>query len=332
MLPDYDYALPSEHIAQRPLEIRDASRLMILKREGIDHVRYRDLQEYLMPGDVLVVNDSRVLAARLRGKKATGGSVEALVLGEREGAVECLLRGKNLRSGAVIDFGVSRAKIASRENGKCIMEFDAPLREIIDAAGEIPLPPYIKKNDIDGERYQTVYARVPGSIAAPTAGLHFTKELLEKLEGKDIEIVPITLHVGPATFAPVRVQDPSEHIVEPEYFEVSEGSARTINEAKAEGRRVIAVGTTTLKALESAADESGRLQALKGRSDLFIHPLHNFKFKADGLVTNFHLPKSPPLMLVCAYAGRERIMHAYEIAIGEGYRFYSFGDAMLCFG
>ncbi len=331
MLSEYDYFLPREFIAQRPIEDRDLSRLMVLKQNGIEHAKYRNLQGYLEPGDVLVLNDSRVLAARLRGRKTTGGSVEALILGERDGVAECLIRGKNLRAGVLMDFGAGKARIVGKHNGKYLLEFDAPLYEIMAEVGEIPLPPYVKAEAIDGQRYQTVYARVPGSIAAPTAGLHFTRSLLERLKEKGVGIVQITLHVGAATFAPVRVGDPSQHEVEPEYFEIGEESARAINEAKAEGRRVIVVGTTTLKALESAA-ENGGVRSMYGWSNLFIHPPYGFNFKADALITNFHLPKSAPLMLVCAYAGRERIMRAYELAISEGYRFYSFGDAMLCFG
>ncbi len=332
MLSDYDYALPKELIAQRPLEVRDASRLMVLTPREIEHARYRDLENYLVSGDVLVINDSRVLAARLRGRKATGGRVEALVLGEKEGMAECLLRGKNLRAGAVMDFGVAKARIAGSDDGKYFVEFDRPTKEVMAAVGEIPLPHYIKEKLTDRERYQTVYARAPGSIAAPTAGLHFTDSLLERLKRRGVELVPITLHIGAATFAPINAQDLRKHRVEPEYFEVSEGGARAINEAKAERRRVIVVGTTTLKALESAANGTGAVHPTKGWSDLFIHPPQNLNFGADAFLTNFHLPKSSPLLLVCAYAGRERIMNAYELAVREGYRFYSFGDAMLCFG
>ncbi|MDI6654367.1 MAG: tRNA preQ1(34) S-adenosylmethionine ribosyltransferase-isomerase QueA [Candidatus Hydrothermarchaeota archaeon] len=324
-LHDFDYCLPKELIAQAPVEPRSSSRLMVLNGDKIEHRKFYEFVDYLRDSDVLVVNDSKVIPARIAGRKKTGGRVEVLLISKlSETKWNCLVKGK-VRSGSEIFFEDDlQGMITGAAGGKFEIEFNAGAEEILEKYGEPPTPPYIKQKT-EKERYQTVYAKNPGSIAAPTAGLHFTKELLEEIESRGIKIASITLHIGLGTFAPVKVENIAQHKAEVEYFEIDDKNAEIINE---EGE-VIAVGTTTLKALESAADERGRISATSGRSDLFVFPPYKFKTRTSGLITNFHLPKSTPLMLVCAYAGRERILKAYEIAIKNSYRFYSFGDAML---
>lgn len=319
-LDEFDYPLPRELIAQRPLEDRSASRLLVLGA-GMEHRSFRDIKDYLAPGDLLVVNDTRVVPARLRGRKGTGGRVEALLVRRVGGLWEALVRGKNIGPGTELSFGPFGAAVRGKVGGRFLLEFDEdPFPRL-----EVPTPPYIKERLRDGERYQTVYGSKPGSIAAPTAGLHFTPALMGELEAMGVETAHITLHIGPGTFTPVRCQIVEDHKMEPEYFEVPEGTAEAIDGREG---RLFAVGTTTLKALESACT-SGRVEAASGWSDLFIHPPHRFRAPVDGLLTNFHLPRSTLLMLVAAYAGLERVLEAYQAAVDLGYRFYSFGDAML---
>ncbi len=332
MLSEYDYPLPESLIAQEPLKDRSSSRLMVLSQDGIEHKRFHEIADYLKRGDVLVVNDTKVVPARIRGKKKTGGRVEALILGGEGRKRGCLLKGKNIHEGTLLEFEGHLAKVLGKEDGRYLVEFEDDPQVVLDELGEMPTPPYIKKELLDGERYQTVYSRRQGALAAPTAGLHFTEKLLGELHDRGVGVVRLTLHIGIGTFTPVRVADLSKHRMEAEYFEISDDSARAINRAKGEGRSVIVVGTSTLKALETASGGDGTVSPCSGYSDLFIHPPHRFKFEAEGLITNFHLPRSTLLMLVCAYAGRDRIMRAYEEAVGMGYRFFSFGDVMLIFG
>lgn len=325
-LDEFEYPLPKEFIAQRPLEDRSASRLLVMG-EGIEHRSFRDIKEYLAPGDLLVMNDTRVVPARLLGRKGTGGRVEALLVRRVEGCWEALVRGKNISPGAELSFGPFRAAVRGKADGLFLLEFQKDPFPFLGEIGEVPTPPYIKERLRDWERYQTVYGSRPGSIAAPTAGLHFTPSLMEELEEKGIEMAYVTLHIGPGTFTPVRCQMVEDHRMEPEYFEVPEETAEAIDGREG---RLFAVGTTTLKALESACT-SGRVEAASGWSDLFIYPPYNFKAPVEGLLTNFHLPRSTLLMLVAAYAGLGRVLEAYRAAIALGYRFYSFGDAMLIF-
>ncbi|MEK6978233.1 MAG: tRNA preQ1(34) S-adenosylmethionine ribosyltransferase-isomerase QueA [Candidatus Hydrothermarchaeota archaeon] len=325
-LDEFDYPLPRELIAQRPLEDRSASRLLVLGA-GMEHRSFRDIKDYLAPGDLLVVNDTRVVPARLRGRKGTGGRVEALLVRRVGGLWEALVRGKNISPGTDLSFGPFRAAVRGKAGGRFLLEFDEDPFPFLGDVGEVPTPPYIKERLLDGERYQTVYGSKPGSIAAPTAGLHFTPSLVEELEAMGVETAHVTLHIGPGTFTPVRCQMVEDHGMEPEYFEVPEGTAEAID--RREGR-LFAVGTTTLKALESACT-SGRVEAASGWSDLFIYPPYRFRAPVEGLLTNFHLPRSTLLMLIAAYAGLERVLDAYRAAVDLGYRFYSFGDAMLVF-
>jgi S-adenosylmethionine:tRNA ribosyltransferase-isomerase len=335
---DFDYHLPPELIAQTPLEPRDRSRLMVLERTSgsIEHRRFSDLVDYLKPGDVLVFNDSRVIPARLKGKKAdTGGKVELLLLRQLENAVwEVLLKpAKRVAVGTKLEIGDSDDSISAEivgegEGGIKVIRFPQEMQ--LPKLGKIPLPPYIRTPLADDERYQTVYARVPGSVAAPTAGLHFTPQLLEKLKEKGVELLFVTLHVGLDTFRPVREEDPLKHPIHKEYGIVTEEVASRLNQAKGEGRRVICVGTTTVRIIEGAAQASQEsvIEPFEGGVSLFILPGYRFRL-VDALITNFHLPRSTLLMLVAAFAGKDFIFSAYEEAIARKYRFYSFGDAML---
>ena len=335
---DFDYDLPEELIAQDPLADRSSSRLLVLdKRSGdIHHRVFRDIVEELNAGDVLVINNTRVIPARLYGKKAdTGAVIEVLLLNRKQDNTwEVLVRpGKKAREGAVIEFGDGLLKgeiVGILEEGNRLIRFsyDGIFEEILDQLGEMPLPPYIKHKLKDRDRYQTVYAKYDGSAAAPTAGLHFTKDLLGEIRGKGVQVAEVTLHVGLGTFRPVKVDKVESHHMHTEHYIIDEATAETINAAKREGRRVIAVGTTSLRTLESAAGEDGLLKAGEGDTDIFIYPGYRFKM-IDALITNFHLPKSTLVMLVSAIAGRENIMKAYEEAIKERYRFFSFGDAMF---
>jgi S-adenosylmethionine:tRNA ribosyltransferase-isomerase len=328
---DFDYDLPPGLIAQTPIEPRDHSRLMVLDRStgSIEHQRFCDIVEYLKDGDVLVFNDSRVIPARLRGRRAeSGGKVEVLLLRRREaGTWEALVRpARRLRTGAVIeiDGGTQAEVICGGEGGVRLLRF--PDEAALARAGEVPLPPYIHEPLADPERYQTVYARPPGSAAAPTAGLHFTPGLLEKIRARGVHCLFVTLHVGLDTFRPVKEDDPAEHAIYREYGIVGEGVAAGMARARREGRRVICVGTTTVRLVEQAALAGGG--PFGGWVELFILPGHVFR-AVDGLVTNFHLPRSTLLMLVTAFGGKGLIEKAYREAIAEKYRFYSFGDAML---
>jgi len=341
---DFDYYLPPELIAQTPIEPRDASRLMVVHRATgqIEHRLFRNVGEYLRPGDLLAANQTRVIPARLRGRKAgTGGKVELLLLARRdEHTWEALVGGKGLRPGQRIELtgGQLTAEIvAETESGGRLVRFDRPVEPVLDELGEVPLPPYVHEPLADRDRYQTVYARIEGSSAAPTAGLHFTPELLLELRGMGVEMTFLTLHIGLDTFRPVKEEEVEAHQIHTEWFELPAQAAEQINRARLEGRRVIAVGTTAVRALESAARGCGAdgeacgLQAVAaytGRTDLFIYPGYRFRV-VEAMITNFHLPRSTLLMLVSAFAGRELILRAYEEAIRERYRFYSFGDAML---
>lgn len=332
----YFYNLPEEQIAQTPAEPRDSSRLLVYHKDSgnIEHKVFHDIIDYLHAGDVLVVNNTRVLPARLYGKKETGAVIEVLLLKRLDiNTWECLAKpGKRLKEGTIIIFsGELKAEIVADTDfgGKVIkFIFDGIFEEIIDRIGVMPLPPYIKSQYKDKERYQTVYNKITGSSAAPTAGLHFTKDLMEKIRAKGVEIVEVLLHVGLGTFRPVSETNILKHQMHSEYIEVSNDSAEKINKAKSEGRRVIAVGTTSIRVLESATDETGKLQPVKKETDIFIYPGYKFKM-VDGVITNFHLPESTLIMLVSAFIGLDETLNMYNIAVSEGYRFFSFGDATL---
>ena len=337
-LKDFNYDLPEELIAQDPLKDRSSSRLMVLHKDTgrIEHKIFRDIIDYLNPGDCLVINDTKVIPARLMGiKEDTGAAIEVLLLKRNVDDVwECLVKpGKKARTGARIIFGEGLLVgeiVDVIEDGNRMIKFhyEGIFEEILDKLGQMPLPPYITHKLQDKNRYQTVYARNEGSAAAPTAGLHFTKELLEKIKEKGVNVVSITLHVGLGTFRPVKVDKIEEHRMHTETFNISKEAADTINRTRAAGGRVIAVGTTSCRTLESAAADDGTIPARSGDTDIFIYP--GYKFKAiDCLITNFHLPESTLIMLVSALAGRDNIMNAYETAVKERYRFFSFGDAMF---
>lgn len=327
---DYDYDLPRDRIAQRPAEPRDASRLMVLRRRdgSIDHRIFRDLPGLLRAGDLLVLNETKVIPARLVGKRMkTGGKVEAiLVRDEGQGVWSCLAKlPRGVQSGERLLFDGLEAEFQGRgEDGRARLRFPPDLPARLENAGRMPLPPYIRRDAdaSDAQRYQTVYAREAGSIAAPTAGLHFTPALLDRLVAGGVRIVRLTLHVGPGTFAPVRSQTPQA--LEPETYRVPDETLRAVRDAKSEGRRVVAVGTTCVRALEAIS----RGEPPTGSTGLFIRSPFEFRV-VDAMITNFHLPRGTPLMLVAALAGRERILEAYRVAIREGYRFYSYGDAMF---
>ncbi len=335
---DYYYDLPEELIAQDPLEDRSSSRLMVLSKSTgeIEHKHFSDIIDYLNPGDCLVINNTKVIPARLYGTKPdTGANVEVLLLKRKENDNwECLVRpGKKLKPGAKVSFGngiLNGEIIDVLEEGNRLIhfEYDGIFEEILDELGQMPLPPYITHELKDKNRYQTVYAKYDGSAAAPTAGLHFTSELLEAVKQKGVNIAEVTLHVGLGTFRPVKVENVLEHHMHSEYYEVTEEAANLINQTKANGHRVISVGTTSTRTLESAASEDGHLEAKSGWTEIFIYPGYKFKV-IDNLITNFHLPESTLVMLVSALAGREQVLHAYENAVSEKYRFFSFGDAMF---
>jgi S-adenosylmethionine:tRNA ribosyltransferase-isomerase len=337
-LSDYDFYLPEELIAQRPVEPRDASRLMVVDRAGgaIQHRLFRDLIEYLNPGDALVVNETRVLPARLFGhREGTGGTIEVLLLKRIErDRWECLVKpGKKARPGQRIIFGeglLTATVLDTTEVGGRVIAFqyEGIFEEILDRLGQMPLPPYITERLEDPERYQTVFAREQGSAAAPTAGLHFTPELLERIQAKGVHLQKVLLHVGLGTFRPVQTEDVLQHKMHSEFYRITPETADALNQVRANGGRIVAVGTTSVRTLESSTGEDGVIRPGEGWTDIFIYPGYRFK-AVDALVTNFHLPKSTLLMLVSALAGRERIMAAYEEAVRERYRFFSFGDAML---
>lgn len=335
-LSDFIYDLPEERIAQTPIEPRDHSRLMVLHRDTheIEHRHFYDIIDYLNPGDVLVVNETRVIPARLYGERPSGGACEVLLLKQLAPKKwETLVRpGKKLKPGTEVVFGDGRLRCTILETtdvGGRIVEFqyDGSFEAALDALGEMPLPPYIHERLENQERYQTVYARQEGSAAAPTAGLHFTPDLMQRIRDKGVDIVPVLLHVGLGTFRPVKVENIDEHEMHSEYFEVSADAANRINAARDRGNRIIAVGTTSVRTLESAA-QNGRLQPLRGDTNIFIKPGYKYQM-VDSLITNFHLPGSTLLMLVSALYDREHILEAYEKAVTDEYRFFSFGDAML---
>ena len=334
---DFYFDLPEELIAQTPLERRDSSRLLHLdKTTGeLEHRHFYELLDYLREGDCMVFNDSRVLPARLIGARPTGGSVELVLLRDLgEGRWECLSRpGRKTRPGTEILFGNGELKATVEsvaEGGNRIVHFDYEgiFLEVLERLGKMPLPPYIKEELQDNERYQTVYSREIGSAAAPTAGLHFTKELMEKIAAKGVKLCYVTLHVGLGTFRPVKAEEIEDHEMHSEFCIIPEETARIVSETKKKGGRVIAVGTTSCRTLESFAREDGSLPAASGWTNIFIYPGYTFKC-VDALVTNFHLPESTLIMLVSALAGREHVLHAYEEAVKERYRFFSFGDAMF---
>ena len=333
---DFYYDLPEELIAQTPLEKRDTSRLMVLDRNTgeVNHKHFYDILEYLKPGDCLVMNDSRVLPARLLGHRPTGGAVEVLLLRDLGNKCwECLCKpGRKMQVGNEVIFGngeLTATVKAVQEDGNRVVEFhyEGIFLEVLERLGKMPLPPYIKAELADQERYQTVYSREVGSAAAPTAGLHWTNELLEKARAKGVRTAFVTLHVGLGTFRPVKAENILEHHMHSELCMMSAETAAVLNETKASGGRVICVGTTSCRTLESLAKEDGMFEAGSKWTEIFIYPGYSFK-AMDGLITNFHLPESTLVMLVSAFAGRDHVLNAYECAVAERYRFFSFGDAM----
>lgn len=337
---DFYYDLPEELIAQTPIEPRNASRLMLLnKKTGeVEHKIFKDLTDYLEPGDCLILNDTRVIPARIFGvKKETGAVVEFLLLKQKKTLVwECLCKpGKKAKVGTKFDFGDGKLQcevIDVLEDGNRIIKFDcdANIYAVLDEIGQMPLPPYIKEKLQDKERYQTVYSEHLGSAAAPTAGLHFTKEMLEEIKEKGVNIGYVTLHVGLGTFRPVKVDDVTKHTMHTEHYVMPQETADLINETKKNGKRVISVGTTSCRTLESVATKNGCICADEGDTSIFIYPGYEFKC-IDALVTNFHLPESTLIMLISAFAGYDHVMNAYKIAVDERYRFFSFGDAMFIY-
>ncbi len=335
LIDEFDYPLPQEMIAQKPAVPRDSCKLLVLKN-GIHHHFFYELMDYLESGDVVVLNDTRVIHARIHARKETGGKLELLVLGSNDHLFKCLVKGK-VREGTKIIFDdVKKGNgkkvegvVMEKDGGKCTVDIPLDMEEL-EGMGEMPLPPYIREK-IDretAEMYQSVFAREKGSVAAPTAGLHFTDEMLDEMRKKGVETAYITLHVGIGTFMPIRSRRIEEHKMEAEFYEVSKKEADKINRAHERGANIISVGTTTTKTLESISD-NGMVNEGSGWSDLFIYPGYHFKSPITGILTNFHLPKSTPLLLVSAYAGKDAIMKAYDEALKNNYRFLSFGDAML---
>ncbi|UKS64172.1 tRNA preQ1(34) S-adenosylmethionine ribosyltransferase-isomerase QueA [Rossellomorea marisflavi] len=335
---DFDFHLPEELIAQTPLENRSESRLMVLDKEdgSIDHLRFKNIVDLLDEGDCLVLNDTRVLPARLFGQKEeTGANIEVLLLKQEEGDQwETLVKpAKRVKVGTEVVFGDGKLKatcVGTKDHGGRIMEFayDGIFYEVLEELGEMPLPPYIRERLEEQDRYQTVYAKERGSAAAPTAGLHFTEELLEELKQKGVHIAFITLHVGLGTFRPVSVDSIEDHDMHSEFYQISEGTARLLNDVRDKGGRIITVGTTSTRTLETIASKHDRFVEENGWTNIFIYPGYEFK-GIDGLITNFHLPKSTLIMLVSAFASQEHVLKAYETAVQEKYRFFSFGDAMF---
>lgn len=338
---DFDYDLPESFIAQTPVESRDSSRLMVLNRSTgkLEHRIFREIGEYLNPGDLLVVNQTRVIPARLKAWKPTGGKAEILLLRrESETVWECLVGGKGLGKGKRLrlEDGLEAEIVSSLEGSRRLVRFAEPVENHLQTDGQTPLPPYIHEKLSDPERYQTVYAKTPGSAAAPTAGLHFTPRLMDELRAKGVQFAEVTLHVGLDTFAPVTEADPRLHKIHTEWCELTPDAAEKINAARAAGGRVIGVGTTSVRTLESAAqnlpvtDHLSLITAFSGPTSIFILPGYLFRV-VDAILTNFHLPKSTLIMMMSAFAGRETVLSAYETAKREGYRFFSFGDAMFIF-
>jgi S-adenosylmethionine:tRNA ribosyltransferase-isomerase len=335
---DFDFHLPEELIAQTPLKDRTSSRLLVLdkNKKELDHKKFKDIKDYIKPGDALVLNDTRVLPARLYGvKEDTGANIEVLLLHQENGDTwEVLAKpAKKVKQGSVITFGDGKLQatcVGLKEHGGRVMEFSYSgiFYEVLDELGEMPLPPYIKEKLPEKERYQTVYAKEEGSAAAPTAGLHFTNELLDELKAKGVTVSFITLHVGLGTFRPVSVDNIDDHQMHSEFYHMSQETADTLNQIKEQGGRIISVGTTSTRTLETIARDNGTFVETSGWTDIFIYPPYQFR-AVDGLITNFHLPKSTLIMLVSALADKDSILHAYEEAVREKYRFFSFGDAML---
>lgn len=335
---DFTYELPEELIAQDPLEDRSSSRLMVLGADSgnVEHHHFRDITNFLKPGDCLVINNTKVIPARLFGQRQdTGAGVELLLLKRKENDIwETLVKpGKKAKIGSEIIFGDGRLSgkiIDIVDEGNRLIQFtyQGIFEEVLDELGQMPLPPYITHHLEDKNRYQTVYAKYEGSAAAPTAGLHFTSQLLEEIQNMGVEIVEITLHVGLGTFRPVKEKDVLKHHMHSEFFQITQEAANKINAVKKSGGRIISVGTTSTRTLESAADENGHLEEKSGWTEIFIYPGYHFKI-IDGLITNFHLPESTLVMLVSALAGRDHVLRAYEMAVNEKYRFFSFGDAMF---
>jgi len=340
LLSDYDYNLPEELIGQKPAEPRDHSRLMAVDRslKKIEHKRFYDIVDYLKPGDVLVRNSTKVIPARMIGRKETGAVLEVFLLKRIDiNTWECMIRqAKKLKLGQKLIIGENSEIVATllevKDDGNRVLsfEYEGAFEEVLDKLGQMPLPPYITEKLSEKERYQTVYAKRGESVAAPTAGLHFTEDLLKRIEEKGVEIVDVYLEVGLGTFRPVQTENVLEHKMHEETYEVPEEARRVITRAKAEGRRVIAVGTTSVRTLESAVNGSGELEARKGSTDIFIYPGYEFKV-VDALITNFHLPKSTLLMLISAFSTREFMMETYKKAVEEGYHFFSFGDSMFIY-
>ena len=334
---DFYYDLPEELIAQTPLQRRDGSRLLVMHKEdgALEHRHFYDVIDYLQPGDCLVLNNSRVLPARLLGRRATGGAVEVLLLQDKgDGVWECLTKpGRKTPVGAELSFGeglLTATVVGAKEDGNKLVQFhyEGIFLELLEQLGKMPLPPYIKEELQDQERYQTVYSKINGSAAAPTAGLHFTQELLQKIADKGVSIAYVTLHVGLGTFRPVKAEEITDHHMHAEFCMLDAPTAKLLNDTRSAGGRIICVGTTSCRTLESLADENGHFAEKSAWTEIFIYP--GYRFRAmDALITNFHLPESTLIMLVSAFAGYENTMHAYEIAVKERYRFFSFGDAMI---
>ncbi|MBK9780913.1 MAG: tRNA preQ1(34) S-adenosylmethionine ribosyltransferase-isomerase QueA [Anaerolineales bacterium] len=340
---DFDYHLPETSIGQTPAEPRDSSRLLVLHRDSgeVEHRFFRDVGSLLRPGDLLVLNQTRVIPARIFARKDTGGKVELLLLRRRDDLTwEALVGGKGLRVGKLVhvEDGPTAQIVEILEGSERLIKFSEPIEPYFAQVGNVPLPPYIHEKLSDPERYQTVFSKEPGSAAAPTAGLHFTPQLLDALKAAGVKVAYVTLHVGLDTFAPVNEDDPAEHKIHSEWCQLSQATADAINQTKRNGGRVIAVGTTSVRTLESAGQSSSsdaqtanseyQIESFVGATTLFILPGYQFKV-VDAMITNFHLPKSTLLMLVSAFAGREKILETYNLAIQDGYRFYSFGDAMF---
>ncbi|MBS3781760.1 MAG: tRNA preQ1(34) S-adenosylmethionine ribosyltransferase-isomerase QueA [Candidatus Thermoplasmatota archaeon] len=332
-LSKFDYELPQEKIAQRPMRPRDESKLFYLGRNEKKHLHFQDITDLLQDGDVLVKNKSKVIPARVRGEKDTGGKIEVLFNRPVEKGWECLIKGSNIKEGRQIVLGKNKFEVVeSWREGRFVIDCkEKQVYELMTQEGEMPTPPYIKKDLNSSDEYQTVYAKEEGSVAAPTAGLHFTEELLDEIKDKGVEVHDIILHVGPGTFLPVKENQIEDHTMDEEYYEVGENAAKAITKANEENRRVIFVGTTTVRAVETVS-ENGVVKPGKGWTQLYIYPGYEFQSGMDLLLTNFHLPKSTLIMLVSAFAGRERILEAYKEAVEKDYRFYSFGDSMLIEG
>ncbi len=334
---DFDYHLPPESIAQNPAEPRDAARLLVLNRsaDSVGHFVFRDIAQFFSAGDLLVLNQTRVIPARLVGKKIPdGGRCEALLLHRLDDTTwEALVGGKHITPGKSLAFsgGPKAVVVEALDGPRRVLRFSEPVEPYLEKIGHTPLPPYIQHSTAPAERYQTVYARVNGSAAAPTAGLHFTPELLEMLQAQGVQVGYVTLHIGLDTFAPVREENPSHHQIHTEWCEIPEETARLVNQTARAGGRVVGVGTTSVRSLETAAQFASpgeRIAPFQGSTDLYILPGYSFK-AVDAIITNFHLPKSTLIMMISAFAGRERVLNTYQLAVQEGYRFYSFGDAML---